>query len=176
MLLDKLRIMATIDNLTKIYNRSHFFELCKKEIDRAKRYGRPISLILMDIDHFKMINDTYGHKAGDYTLKAVVDVCRNYLRIHDIFGRYGGEEFIIFLPETPSKVALEVAERLRKKIAGMCISLESAEVAVTASFGVVGIEKAGDVELEELFKNADHALYRAKEAGRNRVVFGMLNE
>jgi len=126
----------------------------------------------MDIDHFKKINDTYGHKAGDYTLKTVVDACRKCLREHDIFGRYGGEELTIFLPETSAEVALEVVEHLREKIAGTRLSLDHAEVAVTASFGVAGVERAGDVELDDLLKKADQALYRAKEAGRNRVVLG----
>lgn len=174
-LLDKLRTLAITDNLTNVFNRNHFFELCQKEIDRARRYGRSMSLILMDIDHFKNINDTYGHAAGDWTLKAIVDECRNCLREQDIFGRYGGEEFTIFLPETNSEGALEVAERLREKIAGIRLQ-DHAEVAITASFGVVSIERAGDVELKRLLKNADQALYRAKEAGRNRVSFVLLEE
>jgi len=96
-------------------------------------------------------------------------VCKKCLRQHDIFGRYGGEEFAILLPETPPEIALEVAERQREKIAGTRLSLDHAEVSVTASFGVAGIEKAGEIELDQLFKKADQALYQAKEAGRNRV-------
>ncbi len=169
MLLEKLRTMATIDSLTGVFNRSHFIELCSKEIDRANRYGRAISLISMDLDLFKEINDTYGHEAGDYTLKAVADTCRNCLRHNDIFGRYGGEEFTICLPETSSDIALEVAERLRKKIAGLHLAVDNNEFTVTASFGIIGVQEAGDVELDDLLKKADQALYKSKEAGRNQV-------
>jgi len=172
MLLEKLRTMATVDSLTGVFNRRHFIELCGKEIDRAKRSGRSISLIIMDLDHFKEINDTYGHEAGDYTLKVVAQTCRNCLRSNDIFGRYGGEEFTICLPETPSDTALEVAERLRRKIAGMTLVVDNTEFKVTASFGVIGVQETEDVELDDLLKKADRALYRSKEAGRNRVFIG----
>lgn len=174
-LLKKMRTLATIDKLTNIYNRSHFYELCEKEIDWANRNERALSLIIMDIDHFKTINDKYGHQAGDYTLKAVVEVCRSSLREHDIMGRYGGEEFTVFLPETPPDMAFEVAERLRTKIAKLPLTLKNDMVFVTASFGVVGVERAGDVELDKLLTISDEALYRAKDEGRNRVVLAITN-
>ena len=170
LLLAKLRMLATTDYLTNIYNRSHFLDMSLNEIYRAKQLGHPVSVILLDIDHFKHVNDTYGHKAGDIAIKAVVDACRNVLRATDIFGRYGGEEFAVFLPETVSDVAVELAEHMRKKIAETVISVDNAKISVTASFGVVGTEKAVNVGMDELLKIADKAMYRAKDAGRNCVV------
>ena len=158
------------DNLTKIFNRSYFLELSQEELSRAKRYKLPVSIIIMDIDHFKRVNDTYGHKAGDLALQTVVGVCKEALRAHDLFGRYGGEEFVVFLPETPPEMALSVAERLRKNVSCSPALLDNYKINVTASFGVFGVENAEGVELDDLLKNADHALYKAKSLGRNCVM------
>ncbi|HAS04931.1 MAG TPA: hypothetical protein DCR71_04160 [Dehalococcoidia bacterium] len=170
LLLEKLRMLTAIDSLTEIFNRSFFMELSKKEINRAKRYKKPISVIFMDIDHFKQVNDTYGHKAGDDILKIVVTICKNCLRTPDLYGRYGGDEFVILLPGTYTETSMMVAERLREKISNTLIPLDNAEITVTASFGVAGVNKAENEEFEELLANADLALYRAKKAGRNCVV------
>ena len=170
LLLAKLRMLATTDYLTNIFNRSHFMDMSLNEICLAKQLGHPVAVILIDIDRFKQVNDTYGHKAGDVAIKAVVDACRSILRNKDIFGRYGGEEFVVFLPETTSEGALELAEQMRKKIAETVISIDNAKLFVTASFGVVGTEKVVSVGLDELLKSADIAMYRAKDAGRNCVV------
>ena len=170
LLLSKLRMLATTDYLTNIYNRSHFMDMSLNEISRAKQLGHPVAVILIDIDHFKQVNDTYGHKAGDIAIKAVVDACRSVLCAKDIFGRYGGEEFAVLLPETAYDVALESAERMRKKIAETVISVDSAKLFITASFGVVGTDNAMNVGLDELLKSADMAMYRAKAAGRNCVM------
>jgi diguanylate cyclase (GGDEF)-like protein len=131
-------------------------------------------VFLMDLDNFKQINDTYGHKAGDTVIKTVAGVCNNSLRVTDIFGRYGGEEFMAFLPETPSEKAFQVAERLRQNIAGTRIDLDNNSIYVTASIGVACVEKAGNIGLDELLKNADEALYEAKKAGRNCVRLRLL--
>lgn len=168
-LLDRLRKLATLDGLTNISNRRHFMDLCNNELCLARQYGQPISVILMDLDHFKQINDTYGHKAGDIVIKTVTGICNSSLRVTDIFGRYGGEEFVAFLPETTSGKAVQIAERLRQNIVSTRIELENNSIFVTASFGVASVDKAGNIDLDELLKKADEALYEAKEAGRNCV-------
>lgn len=170
LLLDKMRILANFDNLTKIFNRSYFLELSQEELSRAKRYQLPVSIIIMDIDHFKWVNDTYGHKAGDLALQTVAGVCKEALRANDLFGRYGGEEFVVFLPVTSPEMALSVAERLRKNVSCSPVLLDNYKINVTASFGVFGVENAEGVELDDLLKNADHALYKAKSLGRNCVM------
>lgn len=175
MLLDKLRTLATLDVLTNIFNRRHFLDLSNNELSLAKKYGQAISLILMDLDNFKRINDTYGHKAGDIVIKTVTGVCIHNLRVADLFGRYGGEEFVAYLPETSSEEAAQVAERLRRNIAGTRIELDDNAIYVTASFGVASVNIVDNIELEELLKNADEALYEAKEAGRNCVKIRLLN-
>jgi len=172
---EKLSKLATLDALTNIFNRRHFLDLSNDELCHAKQSGTSISLILMDLDHFKQINDTYGHKAGDIVITTVTAVCSNNLRVTDLFGRYGGEEFVAFLPETSSEEAFQIAERLRQNIAVTRIELDDGSITVTASFGVASADKAGDIELDELLKNADEALYEAKEAGRNCVRRRFLN-
>ncbi len=170
LLLERLQTLATIDDLTNIFNRRHLFALGNREIQLARRHSHPLSIILMDLDYFKQINDKYGHEAGDMALKIVAEICRQTLRTSDIFGRYGGEEFAAFLPETVPEVALYVAERLSSNIASACIPFNRAEIAITASFGVTGIEKAVNIDLNSLLRYADQALYQAKEAGRNQIM------
>ncbi len=170
LLLDKLKTLAMLDGLTKILNRRHFLDLCIRELCLAKKNGRSVSVIMMDLDHFKQINDTYGHEAGDITLKTATEVCRKSLRAFDLFGRYGGDEFVVFLPETSFATAYQMAERLRKNIEDISIKLDESLITVTASFGIASVEKVGNVKLDELLKKADEALYRAKEAGRNCVA------
>jgi diguanylate cyclase (GGDEF)-like protein len=170
LMLDKLKTLATTDYLTNIFNRGYFLDLSQLKISQDAQEQQPVSVILIDIDNFKQINDTHGHKAGDLTLKAVVEVCNNNLRTADLFGRYGGEEFAIFLPETTPETAFKIAERLRKKIASIVVPLDNTEITVTASFGAAGVEQTANISLNELLKKADRALYSAKKAGRNRVV------
>ncbi|HKJ88017.1 MAG TPA: diguanylate cyclase [Gammaproteobacteria bacterium] len=160
----KLEHRATHDPLTGVCNRQRFQELLNQEAEEATRYGRPVSLILLDIDHFKQVNDSYGHAAGDRVLERVTEVLQGRLRASDVLGRWGGEEFMVLLPETSLSNARKVAEDLRA-------SLESASIPtvarVTASFGVTEL-KRGEPRTE-LLRRVDEALYRAKEAGRNRV-------
>lgn len=170
LLYQRLKKLATTDYLTNIFNRGHFLELSKKEIYQANRYQRPISIILMDLDYFKQINDRFGHKAGDITLKTLAETCSHNLRTPDLFGRFGGEEFAILLPKTTPAAALEVAERLRKKIAAIAVPFEQTTITITASLGVAGVDIACNITLEALLKKADRALYQAKETGRNSVV------
>ncbi|MDD5712405.1 MAG: histidine kinase N-terminal 7TM domain-containing protein [Smithellaceae bacterium] len=170
MMLQELSRLATIDSQTDILNRRYFFELAQKELERAERYRRALSLVIMDIDHFKKVNDTFGHLAGDEVLQTVAGICKGMLRTSDIMGRYGGEEFAFILPETSAQAATQIAERLRDRIATAQTIYEGKEICVTASFGVAGIEEDEVMALTELLKRADKALYEAKETGRNLVI------
>lgn len=160
-----LKKMATTDNLTGIYNRHKFEEMYKAEIERVLRYETPLSMIMVDIDHFKMVNDTYGHDVGDYVIKSIVDVVKKKIRNIDIFVRWGGEEFIILCPQTDSFSATTLAEKLRSAIDDTSFDKVGN---ITCSFGVTSYVKK---ESENSFiKRLDSALYRAKDEGRNRVV------
>ncbi|MEJ5169113.1 MAG: GGDEF domain-containing protein, partial [Arcobacteraceae bacterium] len=156
---------ATHDMLTKIYNRSFFLDKLDDELTYSSRYQVPFSIVIFDIDHFKRFNDTFGHLKGDEVLVAVCDIVKLNIRKTDIFARWGGEEFVILLPNTPIDKAEVLAQNLRKLIE--TLSLVDVE-SVTASFGISEY-KAGDVE-KTIFHRADEALYKAKENGRNQVV------
>lgn len=158
---------AVTDILTKVYNRRGLFELAQREVVRAHRFGRPLSAMLLDIDLFKNINDTYGHLTGDMILAGVSAEFIRQLRQVDLLGRYGGDEFIALLPETELAQAIQIAERLRKSVSELKFNTSSGQVRVTVSVGVAVLEK--DDNLETLIKKADKALYRAKEVGRNNV-------
>lgn len=168
----ELREMASTDVLTGVHNRRHFIELCTREISRAKRYNSPLSLIMLDMDHFKRINDSFGHAVGDEAIKAMTGLCRENLRDTDVIGRIGGEEFAIILPETDQVGALHIAERIRQSTAKYGFDIgQNQPCTFTASFGVtMMVEK--DEEPDDLLKRADIALYDAKTLGRNRVCEG----
>jgi diguanylate cyclase (GGDEF)-like protein len=157
--------LASTDNLTGIYNRHKFEELFKIELARVARYKNKLALIMLDIDHFKKVNDTYGHDIGDLALKNVVNVINSNIRHTDIFARWGGEEFLILCPETDSENALILSEKLRRAIE---VTVFKKVGKVTCSFGVASYEddEAGD----SFLKRVDNALYTAKDEGRNRVV------
>jgi len=161
---------ARTDELTGACNRRHFAEQGRKEIARAKRHGRAVSVIIIDLDHFKAINDRWGHEAGDAVLRGASTRIKNELRTADIFGRHGGEEFSILLPETPPEQAVLVAERLRKALGGMPYRLLfGASVNLTASLGTAGLSEVAAQTLEDLIRAADRAMYEAKAAGRDCV-------
>lgn len=170
LLLQKLHMLASVDDLTGAYNRRHFLELARNEITRAKRYGRALSVIIIDLDHFKRVNDTWGHESGDFVLKEASDILKKGLRSSDLLGRHGGEEFAVLLPETPPDQAVMVAERLRTMIAHGSIHIPNGlSVGLTASFGVAGMERITEDTIDLLIRAADHAMYEAKAAGRNCV-------
>ena len=169
-LFSEIQQLATTDSLTGLHNRRQFMELAKREFGRAQRYQRPLVAIMLDIDHFKQVNDTYGHAVGDQVLRTVAERCQKTVREIDILGRYGGEEFITFLLETELDGAYLIAERLRTAIAGISIDAGSGlQVNVTASLGVAQIDEH-TTSLEILIARADQALYVAKHKGRNRVA------
>ena len=159
---------ARIDITTDIYNRRGLLELGKRELDRAHRYERPLAAMMVDIDHFKLVNDTYGHPIGDLVLKKLADLLKNNVRTIDILGRYGGEEFVIFLPETTPDSAFEIAERLRKSVANHTFTPESLRLNITISVGVA-FSTGENNKLIDLIKRADDAMYESKGAGRNRT-------
>jgi diguanylate cyclase (GGDEF)-like protein len=179
---EKYRLLAITDPLTGLPNRRHFFETVTNEFARSKRYSKNLAIIMMDIDHFKNINDSYGHHAGDVVLQAVAQQLMHGLRETDLPGRYGGEEFIALLPETCVAEAQMVAERIRENIQNTTIEAEENHINVTASFGVSGFDGMvdkyetydGTVDkyqtIEEVIDDADKALYQAKESGRNKVI------
>ena len=162
--LQKIEIIAVTDNLTGIYNRRKFDSVLACEIQRAKRFNKPLAIILGDIDRFKKINDKYGHLVGDEVLKIISRLFTNNLRQLDILARWGGEEFIVLLPETPGIEGIKVAEKLRKLVKK---SRNIYNVSFSMSFGVA--EFITDDDVDSLLKKADLALYRAKGKGRNRV-------
>lgn len=175
---EQIEFLSRTDPLTGCFNRGYLIENLPQEIKKALRYNRPFSLILCDIDHFKRVNDTYGHQGGDYVLKDVVQcIIGAYRNEIDWVARYGGEEFVIALPETDINGASALAERIRKTIAGRNSVLDGREIHITVSFGVTGFDALTPVELisaENMTRKADQCLYRAKEEGRNRVVTGRL--
>lgn len=164
-----LQQMSLCDSLTGVANRRHFFERAKEEYDRARRYGRQLSFIMLDIDLFKQVNDRWGHAAGDDVLKAVCQSAHAVLRHIDMFARIGGEEFALLAPDTDIDSAFLVAERLRRHVAAQCVIEGADTIRVTISLGVASLtEKDGSAE--DVLKRADAALYAAKRAGRDRTL------
>jgi len=165
---ENLDRQASLDPLTGAMNRRAFGHLSVRELARARRGGMPLTVVMMDLDHFKRINDRLGHATGDIVLRLFVSVAQRVLRTEDVFCRWGGEEFVTLLPATALPQALLVAERLRQSFAEEAADLapEAAEIGFTVSLGLAQLQ--GDEEIEELLRRADHALYRAKDLGRNR--------
>jgi diguanylate cyclase (GGDEF)-like protein len=164
---DHLQRLATIDGLTGLFNRRHFLALADAEWQRFQRYRQPLSLLMLDIDLFKSINDRYGHDVGDRVLAQIAKACRKQKRSSDVMGRLGGEEFAILLPQTNLRQAGMFAERLRQTVAEQALPVADGEVRATISIGIGEAHQARD--LTDLIKQGDLALYKAKQAGRNRV-------
>ena len=167
--------LAHTDALTGINNRRHLYELAEHEFEIAARYQQPLSVIMFDIDHFKQVNDTFGHAVGDQILQRVTQVACAELRSADVIGRYGGEEFVIILPMTNAKQAYPLAERIRVGVAAIRVPTEKGDATVTLSIGIVEmIHGAQTGSAESLIRRADEAMYAAKQAGRNRTEIGRL--
>ncbi|RSD14760.1 GGDEF domain-containing protein [Pandoraea apista] len=165
---ENLARLLTTDHLTGVTNRAHFFEIGESEVARAKRNGRTLSLVMLDADHFKRINDNAGHQAGDEVLKRITEEARALLRRSDIVARLGGEEFILLLPSITPGEAMAVAERLRVAVEQAIIETAVGPLSVTISLGVASLGDENHT-LQDLLAAADHALYDAKQAGRNCV-------
>jgi diguanylate cyclase (GGDEF)-like protein len=164
---ERLAEVSRTDELTGVPNRRAFIAAAGQELARAQRSGRSPSLVMLDLDHFKAINDCHGHAAGDAVLRAVADTLRRSLRGQDVVARWGGEEFILLLPETDLGGAAHVAEAIRQALAGLAVTFDGTSLTVTGSLGVARLPAGGS--LDDAAARADHALYRAKELGRNRV-------
>jgi diguanylate cyclase (GGDEF)-like protein len=171
---DMLERLACLDGLTGLNNRRHFMTLAETEWSRFKRYGRPLAVLMLDIDFFKSVNDCYGHDAGDAVIKAVADIVHNHKRTSDIDGRIGGEEFALLLPEASLESAAAAGERFRRLVADCDISVGGESIPITISVGAAAchVETSG---IGQMLKEADMALYEAKRSGRNRVCRFELN-
>jgi two-component system cell cycle response regulator len=170
--LAQIRALSVTDSLTGLFNRRYLDEQLKREVDRAERYGRPLSLVMADLDHFKALNDQFGHAAGDAAIQWFADCLRASARIStDWAARYGGEEFVLVLPETALPDAVLVAEKVRSACRSEKLSLPGGEITVTASFGVSALRlDTHSFSAEILLKAADEALYASKRSGRNQVT------
>lgn len=166
----RLEAMTRTDELTGVNNRRFFMEMLRAEYLRSERYGTPLVYAMVDIDHFKRINDTHGHLIGDRALVAVAGVLQKAVRLHDVLGRYGGEEFGIIMPHTDQPGAELAVERCRRQIAETPIEVDGHSLKITVSLGAVCYPRPEIKRLEDLIGLADAALYRAKEAGRNCIV------
>ena len=168
-----LKWLSITDPLTGLYNRRYFIEQIELEFKRSKRYSRDLSLLMLDIDHFKLVNDNYGHQIGDIVLRKISSVIINLLRDSDLAFRYGGEEFMIILPETKSEDAINVAERMKQEIMNTQHNYSSINFTVTASFGIVSIKDMIDKfeTIDDIIKKVDDNLYKAKNSGRNTIIY-----
>jgi diguanylate cyclase (GGDEF)-like protein/PAS domain S-box-containing protein len=165
---DELLRLAATDPLTGAFNRREFTSLADQESQRANRYNRPLAIMMLDLDHFKKLNDTYGHAAGDKALQRFTTLCCNALRTVDVFGRWGGEEFVTLLPETDAEGAVIIAERLRKIVSQNMLVYNNQKISFTTSIGIAQY-RSGELTVEGPLSRADSAVYDAKKAGRNRI-------
>lgn len=162
--------LSTVDGLTQIFNKRYFTETLERELSRARRYERPLALMLFDIDHFKRCNDTYGHRAGDHVLRQMADLVRQRARKVDVVARYGGEEFAVILPEIDLQGAAQFAESVRRMVEGEEFVFEGRRIPLAISVGVAELDP-GMTHADDLIRRADGRLYRAKQTGRNRVIW-----
>ena len=168
-----LKWLSITDPLTGLYNRRYFIEQIELEFKRSKRYNRDLSLLMLDIDHFKAVNDNYGHQVGDIVLRKVSSIIINQLRDSDLAFRYGGEEFMVILPETKPDDAMNVAKRMKQEIMDTEHSYRNLNFKVTASIGIVSIkDMLGRFEtVDDIIKKVDDNLYKAKNSGRNTIIY-----
>ena len=167
----RLEEQVNRDPLTGLYNRRYLESTIERELARCKREGRPLSVMMLDVDHFKRINDTHGHQAGDEVLKQLAAILADKCRLADVVCRFGGEEFLLLLPDMPLEVALERAERLRAQFESTALGFGGEPIQATVSIGIANLPEHADLP-EVLIGQADSALYRAKTGGRNRVIVG----
>jgi two-component system, cell cycle response regulator len=161
---------ASRDGLTRVFNKRYFLDHLDTELGYARRHGSPLSLLLFDLDHFKKVNDTYGHPAGDYVLVTVTKLVASAVRREDVFARYGGEEFVVLSRNTDLTSAYRVAERIRKSVEEFAFKYEGNQMKITVSIGIAGLPNKDIKEAEQFIIAADQALYEAKNNGRNKTV------
>ena len=166
---DELQRLATTDVLTQSSNRRHFFECAQREFEQARLQGTPMAFLLLDVDDFKLVNDTYGHQEGDVVLQRIAECGRTTLRRGDLFGRIGGEEFAAVFPGCAPDMAKQIAERLQREIQRLVFTRDDKSFGITASQGLTNLGKQ-DQSLEALFARADAAMYQAKRQGKNQIV------
>lgn len=172
----KLKVLASIDSMTKLFNRRYFIEISKSILDIAKRNKTDTAIIMLDIDKFKKINDTYGHKVGDNVIIALASILREQSRKSDIISRWGGEEFVMLLSNTNTDGALVISEKIRKAIEDLRINVKDAqELKFTVSIGISKVAYENNIDIEDSINQADEALYEAKKSGRNKVCIKYLN-
>ena len=173
---EELRIQATRDALTRLWNHAAILDILRRELDRSRREGTPLGVMMADIDHFKRVNDTRGHVAGDQVLRQVAESLQGTVRAYDSVGRYGGEEFLVVAPGSDAASTLQLAERLRAAVREATATNEVAASPVTLSIGFTSTGELGDGDWDVLLRIADAALYEAKSAGRDRVEMAMSAE
>jgi diguanylate cyclase (GGDEF)-like protein len=165
----ELHRLAITDPLTEVFNRRHLFVLSEQAFQQAQRYRHPLAALMIDLDHFKQINDRHGHAVGDQALRKLAASLQSNLRATDILGRYGGEEFVVLMPETDLATARQTAERLCANIRALQVETAQGEISFTASIGVATLHAANDATIDVLIQRADQAMYAAKQGGRNQV-------
>lgn len=164
----EIHTLANTDDLTQTFNRRYFFELAERELERSRRNGHSLAIILFDIDDFKRVNDKYGHLAGDFVLHETCQACKGIVRLYDVFARFGGEEFIFLLPDTDEERAKAMAERLRYLISEREVIYNEMDIHITISVGIAIFDPRKDT-LDDVINRADSALYQAKKMGKNRL-------
>ncbi len=167
---ERLERLAVTDGLTGLHNHRYFREQLEQELDRARRYEQPLSCMILDVDNFKMFNDTHGHLAGDFVLREIAVRIQQCVRRTDVVARYGGEEFVVLMPQTDLRGGIAQAERVRERIAATPFAYNTGPLLVTASFGVSALDRQRSYTSEDMIREADQALYQAKRTGKNRVV------
>lgn len=172
---ERLKRAGLTDPLTGVHNRRYFDERVGEEVDRARREGRPLSCLFLDLDHFKAVNDNHGHQSGDAVLQEVARRLKRHMRMSDVLARYGGEEFAALLVQTDARAAAEIAERIRSEVSDQPVRLaDGGRLGVSLSIGCATLAEATGARAADLIEAADAALYRAKRGGRNRVETGAL--
>ena len=175
-LYEQTKKLSVTDGLTGISNRPNMEHALSSEFERSMRYGTPLSVVLLDVDHFKGVNDTYGHQKGDEILVAIASLLKKFCRANDIAARYGGEEFLMILPQSNAQGAFKIAERVREEMMRLNFTGNESNFSVTTSCGVAELDRDHMKDADQLISAADHALYEAKNGGRNKTIIGSVGE
>jgi len=175
-LYEQTKQLAVTDGLTGISNRPNMEQALQNEFERSMRYGAPLSVVLLDVDHFKGVNDTYGHQKGDEILVAIASLLKKVCRANDIAARYGGEEFLMILPQSNAQGAFKIAERVREEMMKLSFTGNETNFSVTTSCGVAELDRDFIKNTDQLIAMADHALYDAKTGGRNKTIIGSVEK